>query len=212
MSQQGSPFSTQTIFAQPEQPKRGGSNPMGIVGFICSLLGLLTSCCTCMYPVLGLMSLLGLVLSFIAVFKRPRGLAITGIILGAIGVIIALIMVIMNVAMSSVGGFWHMAKAAGAAQTVVKHYNANGSYPASLGAISQEYPPFMTTDKWGNQFVYEVAPDGSEFTIRSMGPDGQDFTQDDVFFGEFIQEPGFTPNPIPQTPLDTGMGEMPGPG
>lgn len=197
MSQSGSPFATQTVFAQPEHQGKQ-SNPMGIVGFIVSLLGLLASCCTCAMPVLGLFSLIGLILSIIAVFKRPKGLAITGIILGAIGLLITIIMVIMNLAMSNVGGFWQMSKVAGAAQAVNKHRMTSGTYPASLSAIAQEYPPFLTTDKWGNQFVYEVAPDGSEFTIRSMGPDGTDGTTDDIFFDEFVQEPGFTRGPIPQ--------------
>ncbi len=204
MSQSGSPFATQTVFAQPEQQGKG-SNPLGIVGFICSLVGLLASCCTCVFPVLGLVSLIGLVLSIIAVFKRPKGLAITGIILGAIGLILTVVALIVNVAMGSVGGFWSMAKAAGAAQAVVKHHNTTGSYPSNLAALGQEYPPFMCTDKWGNQLVYEVAPDGSEFTIRSMGADGVDGTNDDVYFDEFIQEPGFTKGPIPQLPAPGGM-------
>ena len=55
-----------------EQP----SNGLGTAGFICSLIGFLTC---------GTLSPLGLLFSLIAVFKRPRGFAIAGLILGLLG-------------------------------------------------------------------------------------------------------------------------------
>ena len=61
--------------------QRYKSNGLGTAGFITSLLGLLLS----WVPVLGwILWLVGALLSLIGVFKSPRGLAITGIILSLI--------------------------------------------------------------------------------------------------------------------------------
>ena len=49
------------------------SNPLGIAGFVISILGIL-SC--------GLLAPLGLLLSGMAMFRRPRGLATAGTVLG----------------------------------------------------------------------------------------------------------------------------------
>ena len=65
----------QTILVREQRYK---SNGLGTAGFITSLLGLLLS----WVPVLGwILWLVGALLSLIGVFKSPRGLAITGIIL-----------------------------------------------------------------------------------------------------------------------------------
>ncbi len=40
-----------------------------------------------------------------------------------------------------------------------------------------EIPP----DGWGNEFIYELYPEsGKQFVIRSMGPDGEEGTEDDL--------------------------------
>ena len=68
----------QTILIREQRYK---SNGLGTTGFITSLLGLLLS----WVPVLGwFLWLVGALLSLIGVFKSPRGLAITGIILSLI--------------------------------------------------------------------------------------------------------------------------------
>ena len=68
----------QTILVREQRYK---SNGLGTAGFITSLLGLLRS----WVPVLGwILWLVGALLSLIGVFKSPRGLAITGIILSLI--------------------------------------------------------------------------------------------------------------------------------
>ena len=53
------------------------SNGLGVAGFVLSLLGFLGTC--------GLLSPIGLILSLIALRKQPRGLAIAGVIIGAVG-------------------------------------------------------------------------------------------------------------------------------
>ena len=68
----------QTIIVREQRYK---SNGLGTAGFISSLLGLLLS----WVPVLGwILWLVGALLSLIGVFKSPRGLAITGLILSLI--------------------------------------------------------------------------------------------------------------------------------
>lgn len=68
----------QTILVREQRYK---SNGLGTAGFITSLLGLLLS----WVPVLGwILWLVGALLSLIGVFKNPKGLAITGLILSLI--------------------------------------------------------------------------------------------------------------------------------
>lgn len=68
----------QTILVREQHYK---SNGLGTAGFITSLLGLLLS----WVPILGwILWLVGALLSLIDVFKSPRGLAITGLILSLI--------------------------------------------------------------------------------------------------------------------------------
>lgn len=64
------------------------TNGMGVAGFIIALLALFLG----WVPFIGwLLWLLGLIFSFIGVFKPPRGLAIAGLCISLIGVIILII-------------------------------------------------------------------------------------------------------------------------
>ena len=66
-----------------EEPRK--TNGLGIAGFILSLLGILLG----WIPLLGwLIWLLGLIFSFIGVFRIPRGLAIAGLVLSLLGLLI----------------------------------------------------------------------------------------------------------------------------
>ena len=63
----------------------GQSNGLGIAGFIFALLANILG----WVPVLGwILWAIGLLLSFIGVFKRPRGFAIAGLIISLIGIIL----------------------------------------------------------------------------------------------------------------------------
>lgn len=77
----------QTILVREQRYK---SNGLGTAGFITSLLGLLLS----WIPVLGwILWLVGALLSLIGVFKSPRGLAITGLILSLITLGIGMLLI-----------------------------------------------------------------------------------------------------------------------
>jgi hypothetical protein len=74
----------QTIIVNQVESK---SNGIGIAGFVLALIALFLG----WVPVLGwILWFLGLILSFIGVFKLPRGLAIAGLVISLIGVILIL--------------------------------------------------------------------------------------------------------------------------
>lgn len=71
----------QTVYVNVE--KKG--NAMGTAGFVLALLSFVF----CWAPVLNfIIWFLGALFSFIGVFKQPKGLAITGLILSFIGIIV----------------------------------------------------------------------------------------------------------------------------
>ena len=62
-------------------------NGIGTAGFVLALIGLLL----CWVPVLNwILWILGVVFSFIGVFKKPKGLSIAGLIISFIGIIVIL--------------------------------------------------------------------------------------------------------------------------
>ena len=68
----------QVFIQQAPAPK---SNGIGTAGFVLALIGLIL----CWIPILWL---LGVIFSFIGVFRAPRGLAIAGLVISFIGIII----------------------------------------------------------------------------------------------------------------------------
>lgn len=64
------------------------TNGMAVAGFVLALLGLLL----CWVPVLDwILWVLGVIFSFVGMFRTPKGFAIAGLIISFIGVIILLI-------------------------------------------------------------------------------------------------------------------------
>ncbi|MDR2962235.1 MAG: hypothetical protein LBU90_01115 [Bacteroidales bacterium] len=64
------------------------ANGVGTAGFVLALLGVFTG----WIPVLGwILWVLGLILSFAGVFKKPRGLAIAGLVISCIGLVLILV-------------------------------------------------------------------------------------------------------------------------
>lgn len=76
------PTPQQQVFIQQQASK---SNGLGTAGFVLALIGLIL----CWIPILDwILWLLGVIFSFIGVFKAPRGLAIAGLVISFIGLII----------------------------------------------------------------------------------------------------------------------------
>ena len=66
-----------------EQPRK--SNGLGVAGFILAIIGLFLG----WIPVIGwVIWFLGLLFSFIGIFKAPRGLAIAGLIISLLGLLV----------------------------------------------------------------------------------------------------------------------------
>lgn len=66
------------------------SNSAGIAGFVLAILSWPLSC----FPILGsVLWLLGVLFSIIGLFKRPRGMAIAGLVISFIGLILILLVV-----------------------------------------------------------------------------------------------------------------------
>jgi len=75
----------QTVIVNQVEKK---SNGIGTAGFVLALIALFLG----WIPVLGwLVWLLGLIFSFIGVFRTPKGLAIAGLVISLIGVIILIV-------------------------------------------------------------------------------------------------------------------------
>ena len=74
----------QTVIINQTEKK---SNGVGTAGFVLALIAVFLS----WVPVLGwIIWLLGLILSFVGVFKQPKGLAIAGLVISLIGIILLL--------------------------------------------------------------------------------------------------------------------------
>ncbi|MFI4854800.1 MAG: type II secretion system protein GspG [Phycisphaerales bacterium JB065] len=154
-------------YASYDKPK---SNPLGIVGFVLSL--------TC------LLSPIGLLVSLIALLKRPRGFAIAGTIIGVVfsGILIAGTIgaiTMMNLARGGMA-IGVMQVQAEVIERQVGAYSAEtGSLPSSLDDV--HLPAVAKNDPWGT--AYQLNPDTptqGRWTISSAGPDGQFGTGDDI--------------------------------
>lgn len=155
------------------------SNSLGVAGFVVSLTGLIATC--------GVISPIGLVLSFFALFRKPRGFAFAGFVLGLVGSVWVFVALLAGlVAAGGVAAGVHMArqhmeyaddyKAIAAA---VETYRADAGFvPASLLELSG-LTDEQLKDQWGNYYNYSVGTDGQSFTLKSDGPDGTPGTDDD---------------------------------
>jgi len=177
------------------QHDREDSNGLGLAGFIVSLVGLVM--CG------GLICPIGMIMSLIALGKRPKGFAIAGVVLGVIGSLgfflvffvfgFAALLALVGVGLaaaaiavaSQIGPNAHQIY-----QDIESYYDANGQAPAALTAMGT-YTPTELTDNWGMPIRYEVSPDGQEVWLRSDGEDKTPGTSDDIEFYRNFQTGDF---------------------
>lgn len=146
------------------------TNGLGIAGFVVSIFGLLTC---------GCLSIVGIILSAIALRRPPRGLALAGLIIGIIGI---LLLVVIAVALVAFGGMVIL-PAMNDGYTVradVQAYKAahNGAMPQSWTDL-----PNLSSgmdDKWGHPYRFVPLADGKSVQLESNGPDGIAGTADDL--------------------------------
>jgi len=181
MSEQSHPHQVVNI----QQPQ---SNGLGVAGFVVSLVGWFT--CGGLCP-------LGMILSFFAMFKEPRGLAIAGFIIGLLGsgflllfgLAFILAMIGVGTAAAITMQMMQMAVVEGAA---MQYYNANGVLPTESQLVAEIGPDGLELS--GVQ--YRLVSD-TEFEIVTAGPDKQLGTADDSVYlrdvstsdGDFVSGP-----------------------
>lgn len=167
----------------------GEGNTLGLIGFVLSLIGLL-GCCV--QPA-ALFSIAGLVLSIVALSKRPRGLAIAGVVLGVLGASSALVVFLLIGA--AVLAFIPLAIAVAAMagpeieteveQAILEakvsaYVDQAGAFPTDLSQIP-DLSEKLLTDPWGTPYRLDILNVAAEdFEIRSAGPDRVFDTEDDV--------------------------------
>ena len=79
--------SGQTIIINQTEKR---SNGIGTTGFVLALIAIFLG----WVPILGwIIWLLGLIFSFIGVFKRPKGLSIAGLVISLIGIVLLIVVV-----------------------------------------------------------------------------------------------------------------------
>ena len=76
-------------------------------------------------------------------------------------------------------------------QIVQTHYMLESQMPSNLNELTKGDDPLVKDesklkDPWGKQYIYEHSG-GTNFTIYSAGPDGQQGTEDDVHAGDDSQ-------------------------
>lgn len=141
------------------------SNALGIVGFVLAF---------CISP-------LGLVLSLAALARPPRGFAIAGVLVGAIGSALWAVVIFAGVAMGPM--FMKTARIGQDYEQVSRAVNSykaahSGSLPTDLDGAG--LAPSRQVDPWGTAYAFTVAEDGSTWTLTSGGPDGALGTDDDI--------------------------------
>lgn len=164
------PQTSGTTVVVNQQP----SNTLGIAGFICSLLGIL-SC--------GLLAPVGLLLSFFALFKQPRGFAIAGTVVGFLGSIIFFTFGLAFI-LALVGITAGVAMVANVVETDSAMDEANGQIMVVMepGApLNDEQGDTLVgaiLDGWENPLEYTLTVDG--YNISSASFDGVHGSEDDL--------------------------------
>jgi len=152
---------------------------MGTAAGICGILGWFTC---------GLLCPIGLVLGLCSMGKEPKGMAITGVIVGGLGSLLSLILLLffggtLFVACAGCIGLSNMAaeiaqqRAASqpAAQAIIDYYKENEELPDAATA-STLIAPFEHN---GEGFRYNANADNISFIIEHPGPDAVWDTEDD---------------------------------
>jgi hypothetical protein len=159
----------------PPPPAEPPTNGIGIAGFVLSLAAI---------PTCGLLSPVALIVSAFGLRKEPRGLAIAGTVIGALGSLwlvlagFALVMLFLGVkeAVEKGGGSIETVFVLGEAQKAIELERSEKGRlpdePQGNDLIAE------LRDGWDRALRYELH--GDSFTVRSAGSDGVFGTVDDA--------------------------------
>ena len=148
-------------FGLPPQPS---SNPLAIAGFVLAF---------CISP-------LGLILSLFAAFRAPRGFAIGGIVVGALGTVVWIIIGLgAMVAAPFIAKGIELSSDYTSINSSISGYASqnNGALPDDLSAAGVTGD--IAQDPFGHPYGYEKKSDGSGWELILVGPDNQPGTSDD---------------------------------
>jgi hypothetical protein len=165
-------------------------NSLAIAGFVCSLVGLASA---------GLLSPIGLILSIVALGREPKGFAIAGVVIGALGTcgaLVGLIFLGLGAAILAALGIAVVATAVSEPQRteltvdglritlkIEEHRGRTGGLPATLEELG--LPGDLLLDPWGNRYRYELTGGGTGYRVMTDGPDGEARTGDDLDVRDF---------------------------
>ncbi len=163
-------------------------NGLGVVGFIIALVGLVIPT--------GIVALLGLMISLVALGRAPRAFAGLGVITGLFGTVIWLVITIVAVFGMLIAGLVAVVFGAGAfiltqpeiievtsdmlntSMVVVEYEKDHDELPTDIAALGLGVP--TQTDPWGRAYQYKLVDADPGFDIVSSGSDGEFDTDDDM--------------------------------
>jgi hypothetical protein len=188
MSQQVTP----TPYPQYVMVPLNEGNGLGVAGFFIAGIGL--------FIPTGIIALLGLLVSLVALGKAPRGFAGMGVIIGLFGTVVWI--AITGVAILGAVAIGVSAVLAGAAAFILmqpeiievtsdmvnvtiaalEYEDKNDALPDNLDAMDLSLS--TRTDPWGNPYRYMIVEDEPGFDVVSSGSDGIMGTDDDLVLSQ----------------------------
>ena len=171
-----------TYPTQPGQPQSyqyvpPPTNGLGIAGFVVSLSGMIVC--------LGILCPIGLILSLVALTKAPRGYAIAGSIVGALGSVLGVLTALVFTGIIGTGLFGNPYYSYTANEIDNASYNIDSHFRNNQDTLPNQAMGNTLIasyyDEWGNNLQYEPTTSSTaDYTISSPGPDGVFKTSDDI--------------------------------
>jgi hypothetical protein len=165
------------------------SNGLGVAGFFIALIGL--------FIPTGIVALLGLLVSLVALGRAPRGFAAMGVFIGLLGTalwaavtiavvlgglavgIAALIAVSLGFYMINPELIEFTRDMGDVCLAVIEYEDEEGALPTDLAALGLSVPTL--TDPWGRPYRFELVEDAEfGYEMSSSGADGAFGTDDDL--------------------------------
>ena len=163
-------------------------NGLGVVGFLIALVGLAIPT--------GIVALLGLMISLVALGRAPRMFAGLGVITGLLGTVVWLVITIVAIFGMLIAGVVAVGFGAGAfiltqpeiievtsdmlntTMVVVEYEKEHDELPTDIAALGLGVS--TKTDPWGRAYQYKLVDADPGFDIVSSGSDGEFDTEDDM--------------------------------
>jgi hypothetical protein len=165
------------------------SNGLGVAGFFIALIGL--------FIPTGIVALLGLLISLVALGRAPRGFAAMGVFIGLLGtaiwaaVTIAVVLGGLAIGIAALVavslGFYMInpelieftRDMGDVCLAVIEYEDEEGALPTDLAVLGLSVPTL--TDPWGRPYHFELVEDAEfGYEMTSSGGDGEFGTADDL--------------------------------